>query len=181
MNCISPLSYSCGLVLHHRRAFPPPPIRPSHQSNDPNNHQPKRTTNSQRPSIIPKTLFLVKQIRPRTPQVDNLRTAIAILLQARTLEAVERVTDALTTAHDALVLVVAEGALVADAHEGGGTHVGIAHGAFTVAFVAQAADGDAGLLAAHDEIGVVTGHFACGLWKSGGAVSIIKKEEEGRG
>ena len=104
-------------------------------------------------------LFSLKeQISPRTPQIDNLRTPIPILLQARTLEAVEGVADPFAAAHDAFVLVVAEGALVADAHEGGGTHVGVADGTFAVAFVAEAADGDAGLLAAHYEIGVVAGH-----------------------
>ena len=55
----------------------------------------------------------------------------------------------LATAHDALVLVVAKGAFVADADEGGRAHVAVADGAFAVAFVAEAADGDAGLLAAH--------------------------------
>lgn len=91
-------------------------------------------------------------ICPRASQVYNLRTPVPILLQSRTLEAVERIRDALTTADDALVLVVAEAALVADADEGRGADVGVADGAFAVAFVAEAADGDAGLLAAHDEI-----------------------------
>lgn len=45
--------------------------------------------------MIPKILLLVEQIRPRTAQVDNLRTPIPILLQSRALEAVERVRDAL--------------------------------------------------------------------------------------
>ena len=39
-----------------------------------------------------------------------------------------------------------------------GAHVGIADGTFSVTFVAQTADRDAGLLAAHDKIGVVTRH-----------------------
>jgi hypothetical protein len=51
---------------------------------------------------------LEEQIRPRTSQVDNLRTPIPILLQTRALEAVESVADALAAAHDAFVLVVAE-------------------------------------------------------------------------
>lgn len=46
-------------------------------------------------SVIPKILLLVEQIRPRTPQVDNLRTSIPILLQPRTFETVESVRDAL--------------------------------------------------------------------------------------
>ena len=60
----------------------------------------------------------------------------------------------LATAHDTLVLVVAEGALVADAHERCGAHVGVADGTLAVALVAEAADRDARLLAAHYEIAV---------------------------
>lgn len=89
---------------------------------------------------------------PRTTQIYNLGTPIAILLQPGALEAVKGVGDALPATDDALVLVVAEAALVADADEGGGPDVGVADGAFAVALVAEAADGDAGLLAAHDEI-----------------------------
>lgn len=104
--------------------------------------------------MIPEILLLVKQIRPRTPQIDNLRTTIPVLLQPRALKAVESVRDALAAADDAFVLVVAEGAFVADAHEGRGADVGVADGAFAVAFVAEAAEGDAGHFAAHDEIAV---------------------------
>ena len=50
-------------------------------------------------SMIPKVLLLVKQIRPGTPQIDNLRTPIPILLQPRTLEAVESVRNALFQEH----------------------------------------------------------------------------------
>jgi len=102
--------------------------------------------------MVPKILLLVKQIRPRATQINNLRTPIAILLEARALEAVERIRDPLAAAHNALVLVVAEGALVADAHERRGPHVAVADGAFAVAFVAEAADRYAGGFAAHDEI-----------------------------
>jgi hypothetical protein len=108
--------------------------------------------------LIPKILLLVKQIRPRTSQIDDLRTPIAILLQPSTLEAVERVTDALATAHDALVLEVAEAAFVTDAHERRGPYVAVAHWALAVTFVAETAERDAGGLAAHDEIGVMAGH-----------------------
>ena len=41
--------------------------------------------------MIPEILLLIKQIGPRAPQIYNLRTAIPILFQSRTLEAVERV------------------------------------------------------------------------------------------
>lgn len=100
-------------------------------------------------SLVPKILLLVEQIRPATSQINDLRTPVPILLQPRTLETVERITDPLSTANDAFVLVVAEGALVADADEGGGADIGVADGTFAVAFVAEAADGDAGCFAAH--------------------------------
>ena len=45
--------------------------------------------------MVPEILLLVKEIRPRTAQVDDLRTPVPILLQARTLEAVKSVRDAL--------------------------------------------------------------------------------------
>lgn len=109
--------------------------------------------------MIPETFLLVEQIRPRTSQIDDLGASIAILLETRTFKAVERITDALATADHTLVLVVSERALVANADESRGAHVGIADGTFSVAFVTQTADRDAGLLAAHDEIGVVTRHY----------------------
>lgn len=108
--------------------------------------------------MIPKILLLVKQIRPATTQIYDLRTAVTILLQARAFEAVEGVGNSLATAHDAFVLVVAEGALVADVSQGCRAHVGIADGAFTIALVAKAANGYSSLLAAHDEIGMMAGH-----------------------
>lgn len=88
-------------------------------------------------------------ICPRTPQIYNLRASITVLLQSRALKAVERVRDALAAAHNALVLVVSETALVTDAHEGRGPHVGIADGALAVALVAEPTYSYAGLFAAH--------------------------------
>jgi hypothetical protein len=102
--------------------------------------------------MISKILLLIEQIRPRTTQIDDLGTPIPILLKARALEAVEGVRNAFATTYNALVLVVAEGAFVADAGERGGADVRVAHWTFAVAFVAEAADGDAGLFAAHYEV-----------------------------
>lgn len=112
--------------------------------------------------MIPVILLLVKQIRPAAPQIDNLWTPIPILLKPGTLKAIEGITDPLPTAHDTFVLVVAEAAFVADAHERCGTHVRVTDGAFAVTFVAEAAHGDAGCFAAHYEIGVVAGHVVEG-------------------
>jgi hypothetical protein len=112
--------------------------------------------------LIPEILFLVEQICPRTAQVYDLRAPISVLFQSRALEAVESDGDSFTAADDALVLVIAEGALVANAHKRGGSHVGVAYGTFAVALVAEAADGDAACFAAHDEIGVMARHV-CGV------------------
>jgi hypothetical protein len=49
---------------------------------------------------------------------------------------------------------------VADADERAGAHVGVTDHALAVALLAQAANGDARLLAAHDQVGVVLGHDA---------------------
>ena len=120
--------------------------------------------------MIPKILFLVEQIRPRAAQVDDLRTAIPILLQPRTFKAVERIADALAAADDALVLVVAEAAFVADAHQSCRAHVAVADGALAVAFVAEAADCYARLLAAHYEISKRELRVSIFLCKEGGWV-----------
>ena len=76
----------------------------------------------------------------------------------------------LAATNDALVLVVAKGALVADADEGRGPHVAVADGALAVALIAEAADGDARLLAAHDEIAarLVLAFGLFTLWGGGG-------------
>lgn len=110
-------------------------------------------------SLISEILFLVEQICSRTTQVYDLRAPISVLFQPRALEAVESVGDAFTAADDALVLVVAERALVADAHESGRAHVGVADRTFAVALVAKTADGDAACLATHDKIGMMARHF----------------------
>jgi len=58
----------------------------------------------------------------------------------------------LPTAHNAFVLIVSERAFIADSHQGSGSDVTIAHWTFAVAFITEAANGDSGLLAAHDKI-----------------------------
>lgn len=120
--------------------------------------------------MIPKILLLVEQIRPRTAQVDNLRTPIPVLLQSGTFETIESVRDSLfphlheplfpqaregkgkaylSTAYNAFILIVAKGTFVADTDERCRTHVAIAHRAFAVTFITETTDCYAGLLAAH--------------------------------
>ena len=56
---------------------------------------------------------MVEQVRSGTSEVDDLGAAMAVLLQARTFEAVEGIGNDFTTADDTLVLVVSKGTLVA--------------------------------------------------------------------
>jgi len=100
-------------------------------------------------SMIPKVFFLIEEIGPGAAEVDDLGAAVAVLLEARALEAVEGVADPLAAADDALVLVVAERALVADAHQRRRPHVAVAHRTLAIALVAQPSDRDPRLLAAH--------------------------------
>lgn len=108
--------------------------------------------------MIPEVFLLVKEICSRRAQVDNLGAPIAILLKPGALEAVKCIADAFSTADDALVLVVSERALIANAGEGSRAHVGIADRTFAVTFVAEPSKRDPWLLAAHNEIGMVAGH-----------------------
>ena len=39
--------------------------------------------------LISEVLLLVEQIRPRTAQIDDLRTPVSVLLESRTLKAIE--------------------------------------------------------------------------------------------
>ncbi|KAF7504070.1 hypothetical protein GJ744_002835 [Endocarpon pusillum] len=120
----NPASKSPALCIRHIKAHHSMPARPS-------------------------PLLLIEQIGPGAAEIDDLGTAVAILLEAGALEAVEGVADALAAADDAFVLVVAERALVADARQRRRPHIRVAHGALAVAFVAQPPDVDAGQLAAH--------------------------------
>ncbi|KAF5550874.1 peroxin 26 [Fusarium mexicanum] len=88
----------------------------------------------------------------RTAEVYNLRTSVAILFKASTFKTVERVRDALTTAHNAFILVVAEATFVTNAHERRGPNVGVANWAFTIALVTETTDGNTGLFATHNKI-----------------------------
>ena len=61
----------------------------------------------------------------------------------------------LTTANDALALVVTERALVADSNKSCWADIAIANWTFPVTFIAQSADSDSWLLSAHDEVTVI--------------------------
>ena len=61
----------------------------------------------------------------------------------------------LATAYDALVLIVSEGAFVADSGKRGRTNVAVANWTLPVTFVAEASDSNACLLATHNQIAKV--------------------------
>lgn len=114
--------YEChhGLDLGLDTARPtptlaPPPAPASSHKAEKKPSQPQRERKCCPRSLIPETFLLVEQIRPRTSQIDNLGTPVAVLLQARALEAIKGITDPLATADNTFVLVIAEGALVTDA------------------------------------------------------------------
>ncbi|KAI1340496.1 hypothetical protein F5Y15DRAFT_406780 [Xylariaceae sp. FL0016] len=75
----------------------------------------------------------VTYVCARTTQINDLGAAVAVFLEAGALKAIEGVRDALAATDDALVLVVAEGAFIADADEGSWAYVGVANRALAVA------------------------------------------------
>jgi hypothetical protein len=102
--------------------------------------------------LIPEILFLVEEICPRTTQINNLRAAISVFLQTCAFETVEGIADTLSSTDDTFVLVIAEGAFVADTDQRCWSNIAVTHWTFAIAFVAKAAYRYAGLLAAHNEI-----------------------------
>ncbi len=77
---------------------------------------------------------------PRASQVYNLWTTVSVFFEPHTGETIKGITDPLAAAHNAFILIVAEGTLVANSYEGCGAHVAVAHGAFAIALVAESAD-----------------------------------------
>lgn len=91
----------------------------------------------------------------------------------------------LATAYDTLVLIVSEGAFVADSGKRGRTDVAVANWTLPVTFVAETSDGNACLLAAHNQIAEVyslaeihkvrDGGSPYGWWRDMLASSFMRK------
>jgi len=119
-----------------------------------------------RPLLAPPVLSLfetiffsfVKEVGLGAAKVDNFGTPISILLLLAALATVIRIGDARPTADHASTLVRAVVTLVTNPYQSCGSNVTVADYTFAIAFLAKSADGNAGLLAAHDEIWVVLGH-----------------------
>jgi hypothetical protein len=111
--------------------------------------------------LVSETFLLIKQIRPAASQIYNLWTSVTILFQACASEAEKSIGYAFVSADDAFIGKVSKGAFIADFDKSGGAYIGVANRAFTVTIVAEATDGDAGLLATHDKVRVVARHGEC--------------------
>lgn len=101
---------------------------------------------------------LVKQIRTRAAEVDDLGAAIAVFFERNAFLAIVCITNARTSANDASSLVASVVAFITNANQRARLHIAVTDDTFTVTFFAQATDCDAWLLAAHDKIGVVFSH-----------------------
>ena len=108
--------------------------------------------------MISKILLLVEQVGSTTPQIYNLWTPVSIFFQTRTFSTIECITNSFTTTYNTFVCIVSKRTFVADSHEGGWSNVGIAHWAFSVTFVTETADADAGGFAAHDKVRMMARH-----------------------
>jgi len=92
--------------------------------------------------------------------VDNSRTSIPILFLQHTRLAIVGIRYALSTTNDTLALKASVITFIAYFNLGLWSDIGIANDALSIAILAQLADGNARLLSAHDQIGMMTnGHF----------------------
>ena len=103
-------------------------------------------------------LSLVKVIHARSADVDDLRTAVAVLFLQRALPAVVSIRYSGRPAHDALALERPVVALVANVDQNVGPHVAVADDTLAITLFAQTAQGDPGLLPAEHQVRVVLRH-----------------------
>lgn len=101
---------------------------------------------------------LVEQVCFGGTQVHNLWTPVSVLFLLCALLAVVSVGNSNTTADHAAPLIRAVVALVANAHQRAWPDVGVADYTLSVTLLAQPANSNAGLFAAHNQVGVVLGH-----------------------
>ena len=116
-------------------------------------------------------LPLIEQVRLRASQIDDFRAPIPVLFHLRALSTIIGIRNTRTAANHAPPLVAPVVALVADSNEGTGPDVRVADHTFAVAFFAEAPDGDARLLAAHNEVGMVLRHGGV-LWLHNTAAAL---------
>ena len=110
-------------------------------------------------SFLESILFaFVKQIGLRWTQVDNLRTAVAVLFKDGAFLTIISIADSGTTANDASALKRSIVAFFANSNQCRGPHIGIADYAFAVTFFAETADSYAGLLSTKYQIRMMACH-----------------------
>ena len=112
-----------------------------------------------RPLLEAVLLALVPQVSLCRAQIDNLGTAVSVLLHLCALFTVVGIRDALIAAYDASPLEAAEVALVADCDECAGSDIGIADDALPVIFLTESADRHSWLLSAEDQVWMMFSHY----------------------
>jgi len=95
-------------------------------------------------------LPFVKQIRFGAAQVHNFGASIPTFSHLNALPAIISIGNSHASAHHASSLEGTVIALIANMDDVGGVDEGVAYDAFAIALFAEPADGDAGLLSAHD-------------------------------
>jgi len=103
-------------------------------------------------------LSFVEQIGLGTAQIDDLRTSVAIFLLNGALFAIIRIRNSLASTNHTTALVASIVAFVTNSNKEAWTDIGIANDALSITFCAQAANGDAGLFSAHDQIWMMLRH-----------------------
>lgn len=95
------------------------------------------------PLLKPVFLPLIEQISLGRSKIYNLRAPIPILLHLCALLAEVSIRDPWSTAYRAFPLVASEIAFITDLYNCAWSHVGITDDTFSIAFFAEAANGDA--------------------------------------
>ena len=103
-------------------------------------------------------LSLIKQIGPGRTQIHNLWASITIFFTLATLLAVEGIRNPSTSTNDTPALITPIVALITNASQLTGPDIRVADYTLAITLLTEPPDGDATLLAAHDEIWVVLSH-----------------------
>lgn len=103
-------------------------------------------------------LSLIKQIGSGRTQIHNLWASIAIFFDLATLLAVEGIRNPSTSTNDTPALITPIVALITNASQLTGPYIRVADYTLAITLLTEPPDGDATLLAAHDEIRMVLSH-----------------------
>lgn len=103
-------------------------------------------------------LSFIEQIGSGRTQIHNLWASIAIFFDLATLLAVEGIRNPSTSTNDTPALITPIVALITNASQLTGPYIRVADYTLAITLLTEPANGDATLLAAHDEIWMVLSH-----------------------